>query len=119
MHNNCENIYIYHLKTGGVITVLKQQVEAVRDKCEVLVLSGEPPDISFPAYSLHTPNFLKILKLLQKKGIKLFLQIYDFAEDGRSLYYFSEEYVSHCHICLFSARTKTRNFFQVQGRRKF
>jgi hypothetical protein len=43
MHNNCENIYIYHLKTGGVITVLKQQVEAVRDKCEVLALSGEPP----------------------------------------------------------------------------
>jgi hypothetical protein len=28
MHNNCENIYTYHLKTGGVTTVLKQQVEA-------------------------------------------------------------------------------------------
>jgi len=46
----------YHLKTGGVTTVLKQQVEALREKCEVLVLSGEPPDISFPADSVHIPG---------------------------------------------------------------
>ncbi|MDL1981803.1 MAG: hypothetical protein LWX02_10100 [Deltaproteobacteria bacterium] len=141
----------YHLKTGGVTTVLKQQVEALREKCEVLVLSGELPDISFPADSVHIPglgydsqrqkiykpeevaddiikavfsrwnngcdvlhvhnpmlakniNFLKILKALQKGGIKLFLQIHDFAEDGRPLLYFSEEYVSDCHYGVINSR---------------
>jgi len=141
----------YHLKTGGVTTVLKQQVEALREECEVLVLSGEPPDISFPADSVHIPglgydsesqkiykpeevaddiikavfsrwnngcdvlhvhnpmlakniNFLKILKALQKRGIKLFLQIHDFAEDGRPLLYFSEEYVSDCHYGVINSR---------------
>ncbi|MBU1163729.1 MAG: hypothetical protein KKA75_06225 [Proteobacteria bacterium] len=141
----------YHLKTGGVTTVLKQQIEAVRDECEVVVLSGEPPESSFPADSVHIPglgydsesqkiynpekvaddiikavfsrwnngcdvvhvhnpmlakniNFLKILKALQKRGIKLFLQIHDFAEDGRPLYYFSEEYVSDCHYGVINSR---------------
>lgn len=141
----------YHLKTGGVTTVLKQQVEALREECEVLVLSGELPDISFPADSVHIPglgydsqsqkiykpeevaddiikavfsrwnngcdvlhvhnpmlakniNFLKILKALQKSGIKLFLQIHDFAEDGRPLSYFSEEYVSDCHYGIINSR---------------
>ncbi|MDL1967381.1 MAG: hypothetical protein LWW97_02245 [Deltaproteobacteria bacterium] len=141
----------YHLKTGGVTTVLKQQVEALREECEVLVLSGEFPDISFPADSVHIPglgydsqsqkiykpeevaddiikavfsrwdngcdvlhvhnpmlaknmNLLKILKDLQKRGIKLFLQIHDFAEDGRPLSYFAEEYVSDCHYGVINSR---------------
>lgn len=141
----------YHLKTGGVTTVLKQQVEALREECEVLVLSGEPPESSFPADLVHIPglgydgqsqkihdpeevadniikailtkwnngcdilhvhnpilakniNFLKILKALQKRGIKLFLQIHDFAEDGRPLSYFSEEYVSDCHYGVVNSR---------------
>ncbi|MBW2193764.1 MAG: hypothetical protein JRF27_08265, partial [Deltaproteobacteria bacterium] len=38
----------YHLKTGGVTTVLRQQIEAVRDAGEVLVLTGEPPEQPFP-----------------------------------------------------------------------
>jgi glycosyltransferase involved in cell wall biosynthesis len=141
----------YHLKTGGVTTVLKQQVEALKEKCEVLVLSGELPDESFPADSVHIPGlgydsqsqkkydpekvaddiikavfsrwnngcdvlhvhnpmlakniiFLKILKALQKRGIKLFLQIHDLAEDGRPLSYFSEEYVSDCHYGVINSR---------------
>jgi hypothetical protein len=141
----------YHLKTGGVTTVLKQQVEALGEECEVLVLSGELPDISFPADSVYIPglgydsqsqkiyqpekvaddiikavfskwkngcdilhvhnpmlakniNLLKILKALQKRGIKLFLQIHDFAEDGRPLSYFSEEYVSDCHYGVINSR---------------
>ncbi|MBW2100574.1 MAG: glycosyltransferase family 1 protein, partial [Deltaproteobacteria bacterium] len=120
----------YHLKRGGVTTVLKQQIEALKDECEFLVLTGLLPEAPFPAETTHIPgiaydreighpeppeqtanaiikaiyarwpdgcdllhvhnptlaknkNFLKILKLLQKKGIKLFLQIHDFAEDGR------------------------------------
>ncbi|MBU4185594.1 MAG: hypothetical protein KKI12_11960 [Proteobacteria bacterium] len=141
----------YHLKTGGVTTVLKQQVKALKEKCEVLVLSGELPEESFPADSVHIPglgydsqsqkkyepekvaddiieavfsrwkngcdiihvhnpmlakntNFLKILKDLQKRRIKLFLQIHDFAEDGRPLSYFSEEYVSDCHYGVINSR---------------
>ena len=46
----------YHLKTGGVTTVLKQQVEAIREECEVLVLSGELPGESFPADSVYIPG---------------------------------------------------------------
>jgi len=49
-------------------------------------------------------NFLKILKALQKRGIRLFLQIHDFAEDGRPLSYFSEEYVSDCHYGVINSR---------------
>jgi len=141
----------YHLKKGGVTTVLKHQVEALREECEVLVLSGELPDMSFPADVVHIPglgydsqsqkeykpekvaddiikavfskwnngcdvlhvhnpmlakntNLLKILKAFQKRGIKLFLQIHDFAEDGRPLSYFSEEYVSDCHYGVINSR---------------
>lgn len=39
----------YHLKTGGVTTVLGQQVEAIRDVCRTLVLSGAPPESNFSA----------------------------------------------------------------------
>ncbi|MBW1940572.1 MAG: hypothetical protein JRI28_04235 [Deltaproteobacteria bacterium] len=142
----------YHLKRGGVTTVLKQQIEALKDECEFLVLTGLLPEAPFPAETTHIPgiaydreighpeppeqtanaiikaiyarwpdgcdllhvhnptlaknkNFLKILKLLQKKGIKLFLQIHDFAEDGRPLSYFSEdEYISDCHYGVINSR---------------
>ncbi len=141
----------YHLKKGGVTTVLKQQVDAVKDECEVLVLTGEIPESPFPAHTIHIPglgysrpsqkspdpkevtesiikaifskwkdgcdvlhihnptlaknkNFLIILKALQKRKIKLFLQIHDFAEDGRPLSYFSEEYVPNCHYGVINSR---------------
>lgn len=142
----------YHLKTGGVTTVLTQQVEALKDTCDILVLTGEPTDAILPAdtvyieglgyydglsqkeispqyvataaakaiYSkweagcdvlhVHNPNlaknknFLIILKTLQKRGIRLFLQIHDFAEDGRPLSYFSDEYVSDCHYGVINSR---------------
>lgn len=141
----------YHLKTGGVTTVLKQQVEAIRDLCEILVLTGEPPDSPFPGNIVHIPglgyngltgkpfdpedvtesiisaifskwkngcdilhvhnptlaknkHLLKILKALQKRNIRLFLQIHDFAEDGRPLLYFSEQYASDCHYGVINSR---------------
>ena len=141
----------YHLKTGGVTTVLRQQVEAVRKTGEFLVLTGEPATFDFPADIVHIPglgydplsenisdpenvaesvckaifskwkngcdilhvhnptlaknkNFLKILKALQKRRIKLFLQIHDFAEDGRPLSYFSDEYPSDCHYGVINSR---------------
>ena len=49
-------------------------------------------------------GFLKILNALQKKGVKLFLQIHDFAEDGRPLSYFAEEYPADCHYAVVNSR---------------
>jgi glycosyltransferase involved in cell wall biosynthesis len=142
----------YHLKTGGVTTVLKQQVETLRDTCDLLVLTGEIPESPFVCDTVHIPglgydgkdqnrsdpediadavirairlkwkhgcdlvhvhnptlaknrNFLKILNALQNKKIKLFLQIHDFAEDGRPLVYFSEdEYLQNCHYGVINSR---------------
>jgi hypothetical protein len=141
----------YHLKTGGVTTCIKQQVAALKNDCDMLVITGEKPEETFPvdtvyipelAYStlyrkptnpeniadavmdaiqtrfngpadiLHVHNpvlaknkcFLKILKALQKKGITLFLQIHDFAEDGRPLSYFAEDYLSDCHYSVVNSR---------------
>jgi hypothetical protein len=39
----------YHLKTGGVTTVLRRQAEAVRDIGDAIVLAGTRPESSFPA----------------------------------------------------------------------
>ena len=143
----------YHLKTGGVTTVLRQQIEAIKNDCEILVLTGELPDSPFPADIKHIPglayygrsskkvftpkevaesiikaihskwkqgcdilhvhnpllaknkNFLKILQELRKRKIRLFLQIHDFAEDGRPLSYFDEdEYVPDCHYGVINSR---------------
>ncbi len=141
----------YHLKTGGVTTVLKQQLSAIGKKCKTLVLTGLPPETPFPADFIHIPElgyssqykkkinpndvaekiinairhkfsglcdvlhvhnptlaknkkFLEILKLLQKKGLNLFLQIHDFAEDGRPLDYFSDEYPADCHYGVINQR---------------
>ena len=142
----------YHLKTGGVTTVLRQQVESILDTCELLVMSGEPPGSPFPCDVVHIPglgydnsdrnltelkstvsaiidaihlkwkdgcdlvhvhnptlkkntNFLKILNMLQERGLKLFLQIHDFAEDGRPMSYFAEEeYIEDCHYGVINSR---------------
>jgi hypothetical protein len=142
----------YHLKAGGVTTVLRQQVESIIDTCDILVLSGDPPESTFPCDVVHIPglgydipgrnmmepqrvanaiieaiylkwndgcdlvhvhnpiikknaNFLKILNVLKEKGLKLFLQIHDFAEDGRPLSYFAEEeYIEDCHYGVINSR---------------
>ncbi|HOV38594.1 MAG TPA: hypothetical protein PLG79_07730 [Spirochaetales bacterium] len=50
-------------------------------------------------------DFLKILKILQKKGVTLFLQIHDTAEDLRpESYYFHEEYPENCHYGVINSR---------------
>jgi len=141
----------YHLKTGGVTTVLKQQIESLKNDVEALVFSGEPPEGPFPARVIHiaglgydrtcpegaTPegtaaalldalykvwpggcdllhvhnpilaknkNFLSILKFLQQNKIRLFLQIHDFAEDGRPWSYYRDEYVRDCHYGVINSR---------------
>lgn len=45
----------YHLKAGGVTSVIRRQVSAIQDCCEVLVLSGEPSDPDFPAETAVVP----------------------------------------------------------------
>ena len=142
----------YHLKPGGVTTVIEQQINALKDECEMLVLTGEAPEkhlsektivvpeIGYdqPALTrtapeltarkilhainaywpsgcdilhVHNPllaknkNFLKILSKLQDNNLRLLLQIHDFAEDGRSgVYYTDEPYPSDCHFCVINSR---------------
>ncbi len=141
----------YHLKTGGVTTVIKQQVEALAEDCKCLVISGAEPQSDFPAdvvvipelaYStvggpsidarkvarsikaairqalqsdcdvlhVHNPilaknrHFLTILDHLQNEHVKLFLQIHDFAEDGRPFSYFPEAYPRDCHYGVLTSR---------------
>jgi len=140
----------YHLKTGGVTTVIKQHINAVKDDCEFLVLTGPEPETPFPAETtyirglgydkdndenfephavaeaviraihtkwpegcdvihIHNPtlaknkNFIKILNIL-KQDHNLFLQIHDFAEDGRPTVYFKEDYPSDCHYGVINSR---------------
>jgi hypothetical protein len=46
----------YHLKTGGVTTCIKRQVEALKNDCDVCVITGELPQIAFPAKTIHIPE---------------------------------------------------------------
>lgn len=141
----------YHLKTGGVTTCIKHQVEALKNDCDVCVITGELSQTGFPAKTIHIPElaysadyhrafepedvaasvaqaieshfngpcdivhvhnpilaknkkFLEILKALQKRGISLFLQIHDFAEDGRPRSYFTEDYPTDCHYSVVNSR---------------
>ena len=143
----------YHLKTGGVTTVIKQQAGALKDKAGVMVITGEADKKDFPFHLalipqtgydskikeakdadpentadailraiyekwpegcdiLHVHNatlnknrhFLKILKILQSRGIRLFIQIHDFAEDGRPGAYFHEDYPENCHYGVINSR---------------
>ncbi len=141
----------YHLKPGGVTTVIKHQVAALEKTCSTLVLTGLQPEFPFPTHTadiagigydqpagpkydplavadkivqtlhskwkegcdilhVHNPtlaknrNFLRILKALQEKNIRLLLQIHDFAEDGRPMHYSTEDYVADCHYAVLNSR---------------
>ena len=141
----------YHLKTGGVTTVLKQQLLAAGGQTDQIVITGHPAETSLNADTVHIPEigysseyqgplkplevarsiiraiqsrfgglcdvlhvhnptlaknryFLAILKFLQQNGLKLLLQIHDFAEDGRPLAYFHESYPADCHYGVINQR---------------
>ncbi|MGB5984142.1 MAG: hypothetical protein WBG37_02475, partial [Desulfobacterales bacterium] len=49
-------------------------------------------------------DFLGVLKILQQQGVRLFLQIHDFAEDGRPRHYFEEDYPENCHYGVINSR---------------
>ncbi len=46
----------YHLKTGGVTTVLKQQIAALARQTEPLVITGQPPTTPLEAATVHIPE---------------------------------------------------------------
>ena len=147
----------YHLKPGGVTTVIRQQVESLAGQAEMLVLTGAaPPEplsvqtavISGIGYDtpaqtasgksnsanqtaeeiirairekwpggcdlLHVHNpllakncrLLSILSHLQQHGIRLLLQVHDFAEDGRPASYYDAgtPYPENCHYCVINSR---------------
>jgi len=141
----------YHLKPGGVTTVIQHQVEALKRDCSLLVLSGSPPGSQWSVpckpipgigyqndpkltidpdkiaqkiqqaiqeewkggcdvLHVHNPTlaknriFLDVLKALQENGITLFLQIHDFAEDGRPQAYFQDDYPDDCHYSVINSR---------------
>lgn len=142
----------YHLKPGGVTTVIRQQVDALRKiGGKALVFAGEPPAAAFPAevvpvsglgYSsdaasappvegivesilaaikkrwpggcdlvhVHNPTLAKnthlpgILESLQEHGLRLLLQIHDFAEDGRPGAYSHAPYPENCHYGVINSR---------------
>ena len=143
----------YHLKTGGVTTVLKQQVIALKDRCEILVLTGDRADADLPCHVLEIPgleydhpdipspsskavaerilealshmwpggcdllhihnptlaknqHFLGCIKQLKASETILFLQIHDFAEDGRPGVYSQEPYPADCHYGVINNRDR-------------
>jgi hypothetical protein len=65
-----------------------------------------------PCDVLHVHNpllaknkkLLQILKALQKRGVRLLLQVHDFAEDGRPLSYYNEDYPEDCHYGVVNSR---------------
>ena len=46
----------FHLKTGGVTTVIRQQIDAVKDNCRTLAISGAVPESTFPAPVVQVPG---------------------------------------------------------------
>ncbi len=141
----------HHLRQGGVTRVIEEQIAAISDVHEVLVITGEKPPSKTPfpvlvipslaydrdrderkdaresaqsildavhshwqseadLFHLHNPtlgknrDFLSIVRMLQKRGMRLLLQIHDFAEDGRPLNYTGEDYPENCHYAVINSR---------------
>ncbi len=142
----------YHLKTGGVTSVIRNHATALHNNGDqVLLISGQKPDTTWhvPVVTLpdiaydsvrkrpadpetavskimdaikasrlggcdlihvHNPTlaknraFLRVLELLRDRGQRLFLQIHDFAEDGRPDVFFRQDYPADCHYGVINSR---------------
>ncbi len=133
----------FHLRAGGVATVIGHQASVLRKDCDLLLVTGEPPPSETAMPFVHVPGIaydsmqretqspekvageiasairrrwprgcdvlhvhnpllaknrqlLDILLHLARSGLPLFLQIHDFAEDGRSAARFSGAYPGDC-----------------------
>jgi len=141
----------YHLKPGGVTSVIHQQIYAVKNEHKTLIIAtGKPhancdcdveliPALSYDApekekvspldlanqiqstiekkwpggcdiIHAHNPTLAKnsslieALSILRDRGIRLFLQIHDFAEDGRPNAYYTKPYVADVHYGVINSR---------------
>jgi hypothetical protein len=141
----------YHLRPGGVTSVIQHQLAALEGVAETAVIASSPPDRSLgttfltvpeagydldlkkPASSLslaraiwqavhsvwpqgcdvlhvHNPTLVKNRSLipalcrLRDWGVKLFLQIHDFAEDGRPSAFNAGGYVQDVHYGVINQR---------------
>ena len=144
-------IFHYHLKRGGVTSVIREQVAALTPDHDVLLLTGEAPeeyihdnvavipglnysragdgpaDVEYLADELsravnryfgspcdvlhfHNPilaknlHLIRIINILAGRGLVLFLQIHDFAEDGRLGSCIREEYPADVHFGVINSR---------------
>jgi len=142
----------YHLKPGGVTTVIRHQAAALQNDVNSLILTNGPAPEGFDAphvrvdglgyddpigsppssrqtaeaierairgrwqdgcdlIHVHNPllcknsRLLEILEILKENSHSLFLQVHDFAEDGRPWsYYRNGEYPSDCHYGVLNSR---------------
>lgn len=147
----------YHLRPGGVTTVIRRQIESLSGYADLLVITGEEPpapmgvpvavipqagydgsgasalgkaepsaDSAAQAIQnairdafggdcdvlhVHNPTlrknsrFLKVLRILQDRGLRLFLHVHDLGEDGRPRSYFhADDYPSDCHYGVLNGR---------------
>ena len=143
----------YHLRPGGVSTVIGHQVRAVAENCDTLIVTSTvPPDARkygtpiniapLVAYDsdvgrsftpieladsilsaitqkwpggcdvLHVHNatlaknkhLLDALDILRVRGVQLFIQIHDFAEDGRPDVYSPRAYTDDVHYGVINSR---------------
>ncbi|MDA3894605.1 MAG: hypothetical protein PF482_00505 [Desulfobacteraceae bacterium] len=46
----------YHLKPGGVTTVIRQQIRALKDNCEILIITGEKPQAELGVKTIVIPE---------------------------------------------------------------
>jgi hypothetical protein len=99
-----------HLPELAYSSVYRQPFEP--EKVAAVMFNKIRNQFDGPADIVHVHNpllaknsrFLDILKVLQKMGLNLLLQIHDFAEDGRARLYYSEDYPSDCHYCVVNSR---------------
>jgi hypothetical protein len=144
-------IFHYHLKRGGVTSVIKEQIESLKDENDILIITGETPEffihdnltvipelgytkISDSHFSVensaskiirsiekyfnsrcdiihfHNPilaknhNMIKIINILSDQKNNIFLQIHDFAEDGRPASFFKDDYPENVHYGVINTR---------------
>ncbi|MEZ4549037.1 MAG: hypothetical protein R2860_11805 [Desulfobacterales bacterium] len=46
----------YHLRPGGVTTVIRRQIAAIKQDCDIVVMTGEAPANDFPAKIIVIPE---------------------------------------------------------------
>lgn len=77
----------YHLKPGGVTTVIRQQVAAIQDQCDVMVITGDPAATSLPCPVIRVPGIAYDRDIVssdrpEKTAMEILDNIYSMWPDG-------------------------------------